>query len=128
MRRWTIVALICLSGWVVAAFTSISLLKSLDAKNDSIQDYRDFSQLYYFLWEYARAHNGKLPNTLEEGLQGTGAMEPFAGMFILMTPGATLSELPGNTPFLKLKYPRKETSEVFMYPSGQIISEKNKNG
>lgn len=128
MPRWTIVAFICVSGWAVAAFASISLLKSLDAKNDFIQEYRDFSQLYYFLWEYARAHDGKLPNTLEDGLQGTGAMEPFAGMFILLTPGATLSELPGNTPILRLKYPRRHISEVIMYPSGQIISKKNKNG
>jgi hypothetical protein len=128
MRRWTIVAFICLSGWAVAAFASFSLLKSLDARDDSIQDYRDFSQLYYFLWEYARSHGGKLPNTLEEGLQGTGAMEPYAGMFILLTPGATLSELPGNTPILKLKYPRKNISEVIMYPSGQVISKVNKNG
>ena len=113
---------------MVAAFASFSLLKSLDARDDTIQDHRDFSQLYYFLWEYARTNDGKLPNTLEEGLQGTGAMEPYAGMFILLTPGATLSELPGNTPFLKLKYPRGKTSEVIMYPSGQIISKPKNKG
>ena len=128
MRRWTIIVFICLSGWAFAAFVSFSFLKTLDAKDDHIQDYRDFSQLYYFLWEYARAHDGKLPNSLEEGLQGTGAMEPYAGMFVLLTPGAKLSELPGNTPFLKLKYPRRQASEVIMYPSGQIISKPNKKG